>query len=119
MSITGFTVDSSTKVATGTHDGVAFTLPPRIENRQPVAWTEEDADIHLTRKAAKTQTGIDARSLRRVRDKLLAESDWTRMDDNGLSDSVKASWATYRQELRDITDTYSDLDSVVWPTKPE
>ena len=39
---------------------------------------------------------------RTVRNKALVDSDWTRMDDNGLSDSVKASWATYRQELRDF-----------------
>ncbi len=25
----------------------------------------------------------------------------------------------YRQSLRDITTTYTSLDDVVWPTKPE
>jgi hypothetical protein len=25
----------------------------------------------------------------------------------------------YRQALRDITDTYTSLEDVVWPTKPE
>ena len=57
-------------------------------------------------------------SLREERNRKLAETDWTRMDDNGLSDSVKASWATYRQELRDITDNATSLDDVTWPTKP-
>ena len=57
-------------------------------------------------------------ALRNERDQLLAETDWTRMDDNGLSDSAKASWATYRQELRDITDTATSLEDVTWPTKP-
>lgn len=57
-------------------------------------------------------------ALRNERDQLLAETDWTRMDDNGLSDSAKASWATYRQELRDITDNATSLDDVTWPTKP-
>ena len=27
--------------------------------------------------------------------------------------------ADYRQSLRDSTDTYSSLDDVVWPEKPE
>lgn len=57
-------------------------------------------------------------ALRATRDFKLAETDWTRMDDNGLSDSAKASWATYRQELRDITDNATSLDDVTWPTKP-
>ena len=56
--------------------------------------------------------------LREERDHRLSETDWTRMDDNGLSDSAKASWATYRQELRDITDNATSLDDVTWPTKP-
>ena len=58
------------------------------------------------------------KELRQVRDGMLTECDWTRMDDNGLTDEQKAEWATYRQSLRDITDTYSSLDTVVWPTKP-
>jgi len=32
--------------------------------------------------------------------------------------STKAAWATYRQELRDIT-TQSDPFNIIWPSKPE
>tara|TARA_B100000085_G_scaffold283144_1_gene313102 strand:- start:2279 stop:2566 length:288 start_codon:yes stop_codon:yes gene_type:complete len=56
--------------------------------------------------------------LRVERNMKLAETDWTRMDDNGMSDSAKASWATYRQALRDITKDYTSLADVVWPEKP-
>ena len=65
--------------------------------------------------------------LRRQRDILLNESDWTRLDDNGLSSDKKAEWATYRQALRDLPSTADpkldeayDLDqsTVTWPTKP-
>tara|TARA_R100000152_G_C6715355_1_gene142223 strand:- start:79 stop:471 length:393 start_codon:yes stop_codon:yes gene_type:complete len=65
--------------------------------------------------------------LRRKRDRLLTESDWTRLDDNGLSSDKKAEWATYRQALRDLPSTADpkldeayDLDqsTVTWPTKP-
>ena len=55
-------------------------------------------------------------SLRVERNAKLAETDWTQSRDVTLSND--SAWATYRQALRDITDTYSDLDSVVWPTKP-
>lgn len=65
--------------------------------------------------------------LRRKRDRLLTESDWTRLDDNGLSSDKKTEWATYRQALRDLPSTADpkldeayDLDqsTVTWPTKP-
>ena len=65
--------------------------------------------------------------LRRTRDRLLTESDWTRLDDNGLSSDKKTEWATYRQALRDLPftadpklDEAYDLDqsTVTWPTKP-
>tara|TARA_Y100000385_G_scaffold258402_1_gene286386 strand:- start:328 stop:582 length:255 start_codon:yes stop_codon:yes gene_type:complete len=66
--------------------------------------------------------------LRIERDRLLAESDWTQMPDSPLTDSQKTSWATYRQSLRDMTETYStvpltdkgrmDETKITWPTKP-
>ena len=64
---------------------------------------------------------------RQMRNQKLLESDWTRMDDCGISTSKKAEWATYRQELRDITKTVTpvfltrgiiDESKFSWPTKP-
>jgi len=52
--------------------------------------------------------------LRAERNRRLAETDWTANSDVTMTDAM----TTYRQALRDITDTYSDLDTVVWPTKP-
>ena len=59
--------------------------------------------------------------IRNNRNSLLLESDWTQVNDSPLPDSQKAEWATYRQELRDLTTTYSDavaIEEVVFPTKP-
>ena len=59
--------------------------------------------------------------IRNKRNELLKESDWTQVNDSPLPDSKKAEWATYRQELRDLTTTYSnavDIEEVVFPTKP-
>ena len=47
-------------------------------------------------------------TVREVRDKLLQQSDWTQLPDSPLSDAKRAEWATYRQALRDITETYAD-----------
>ena len=61
-------------------------------------------------------------NLRVLRDDLLAQSDWTQMPDNQLSDSKKAEWTTYRQALRDVPANVkadlSTLDGFAWPTKP-
>ncbi len=60
--------------------------------------------------------------LRNIRDNLLKHSDWTQMPDAPLSDAKKAEWATYRQQLRDLPSSYTDdddLNSIVFPTKPD
>ena len=59
--------------------------------------------------------------IRNKRNELLKESDWTQVNDSPLPDSKKTEWATYRQELRDLTTTYLDavdIEEVVFPTKP-
>lgn len=71
-------------------------------------------------KIVKTQQEIDDllyAKLRAKRDKLLLESDWTVLTDNKLSDAKKNEWLTYRQALRDLTDTV-DINNIVYPTKP-
>lgn len=55
--------------------------------------------------------------VREVRDRLLAESDWTQSRDVVLQND--ADWVSYRQALRDVTANCTSLDDVVWPEKPE
>ena len=55
------------------------------------------------------------RQLRVMRNKKLSETDWWASSDLIMS----AEQTAYRQALRDITNTYTSLDDVVWPTKPE
>ena len=57
-------------------------------------------------------------SLRTERNALLVSSDWTQASDSPLTDEVKASWATYRQELRDLPATEDPADPT-WPDAPE
>ena len=53
--------------------------------------------------------------LRNTRNMLLTESDFTQNDDYF---ELKEEWKVYRQQLRDITTTYSDPYIAVIPKKP-
>jgi len=57
--------------------------------------------------------------VRGKRDGLLRDSDWTAVTDTALSEADQTDWEDYRQELRDIPQTYDDAESVVWPNTPE
>jgi hypothetical protein len=60
--------------------------------------------------------------VRRARDVLLKESDWTQVADVSLTAEQKAAWLTYRQALRDLTTTLANIqtqEDVVLPTKPQ
>ena len=50
------------------------------------------------------------------RNRLLTESDWTQNPD--VPETTRNAWQPYRQALRDITNTYSSPNDVVWPTEP-
>jgi len=54
--------------------------------------------------------------LRQARNYRLAETDYLALSDNTLTTEM----ATYRQALRDITNTYQSMydDGFSWPTKP-
>jgi hypothetical protein len=59
--------------------------------------------------------------VRDLRNHLLVDSDWTQSADSPLSADVKAEWAVYRQALRDLPTTSSDLTDArdaVLPTVP-
>lgn len=53
--------------------------------------------------------------VRADRNRMLKESDWTQGTDAPIAS--REAWATYRQELRDITNQPDPLN-IVWPEKP-
>lgn len=57
--------------------------------------------------------------VRKERNRLLSECDWTQLADCQLTDQKKIQWAEYRQALRDITQQPGFPMDVEWPTKPE
>ena len=52
--------------------------------------------------------------LREERDRLIAETDWWASSDLTMT----AEQTVYRQALRDIPETFSSLDTVIWLDKP-
>jgi hypothetical protein len=52
------------------------------------------------------------------RNALLNESDWSQVSDNSLSEIQRESWRQYRQELRNITNTFTNPKDIVFPDLP-
>jgi hypothetical protein len=64
---------------------------------------------------AKLQSAL-ATEARSKRNTLLAASDWTQVADAPVD---QVAWATYRQELRDITAQAGFPADINWPVAPE
>lgn len=54
-------------------------------------------------------------NLRKERNYLLSECDWTQVPDAPVD---SAAWAVYRQQLRDLPANTTDPRNVVWPEPP-
>ena len=99
---------------------VDATLPP---NWTGLAYAYADSDwvvfdqaILDDRAAYKAQRDTEqAASVRASRTEKLKDCDWTQISD---STADKATWATYRQALRDISAQAGFPWTVVWPTQP-
>ena len=57
-------------------------------------------------------------SLRPERNRLLAESDWTQLNDSPVAEDKLAAWAAYRQDLRDLTNDIDENGEVEFPVAP-
>lgn len=82
-----------------------------------VVWRDtrtQPSNADVEAKIAELEAAEPLRLLRVERDRMLAETDWWASSDLTMT----TAQTNYRQALRDITDTYTSLDDVVWPTKP-
>jgi hypothetical protein len=85
--------------------------------------TEDGVTTTKAEHEAAYQATLDAKTAeghRTTRNKLLADSDWTQMNDSPLSNEAKTAWATYRQELRDMSDlaAWPNIADDDWPVAP-
>ena len=77
------------------------------------------ADIEAQLPIVEFEMALD--ELRAKRNKLLADTDYTVLQDSTFTDAQVAEWVVYRQALRDITNgltTKDEVEAVVFPTKP-
>ena len=74
------------------------------------SWTQEEIDAHARGKAAQAPAEV-----RTERDVKLHASDWTQVADAPVD---QASWATYRQALRDVPAQAGFPNTITWPTEP-
>ena len=75
---------------------------------------EEEAELDARAEAA----DLDLNMVRCQRDGQLRGSDWTQLGDAALAGHTAEEWATHRQALRDLPQTYSRVSEVVWPNDP-
>ena len=94
---------------------------PNISFRFPVEQSTLDAlnitDFTIGELIPSDETaGFDlSTEVRLQRNTLLSESDYTQLRDAPVDSST---WATYRQELRDLPNQAGFPDTVIWPVKP-
>ena len=109
--------------------GAEWTI--KGDNYSDIEWLDKTqlmpTEDEINAKITELETAEPARQVRVIRDRLLAESDWTQNRDVILLNDT--TWQQYRQDLRDLPasasftpslDSNGDLDmsSVTWPTKP-
>jgi hypothetical protein len=92
-----------------------------IQNNQPINFPEKPNDsavfdwvTHQWVNNVNAQSSI----VLNTRNKLLYETDWTQIPNNPLTVEQQQAWASYRQELRDITAQPGYPFNVIWPTPP-
>ena len=100
-------------VTNSQNDEVNF-VPNISSNSDFQAIQEWIAEGNTVKDADDTLTWDDIRA---TRDQILSDTDWTMTTGASVD---QAQWAAYRQNIRDIPQTYSGKtpDEVVWPTQP-
>ena len=103
----------------------------RGDNYSDLEWLDKSqtkpTEDEVNAKIAELKAAEPARQVREIRDRLLAESDWTQSRDVVLLNDT--TWKQYRQDLRDLPASASftpkldsngnlDMSSVTWPLKP-
>jgi hypothetical protein len=74
-----------------------------------VTWSD------ISAKTTELRNAQPLKNLREERNKKLEETDYWALSDTA---TMTTEQQNYRQALRDITNTYQSLDTVVWPEKP-
>ena len=113
----GSTYALNSENSNGTYSGIGAVPMWLTTTARPSQYHSWDGSQWIIREEEDMQRLDDlSDSVRQQRDVLIAQSDWTQLDDSPYKGDV--AWLTYRQELRDITLQQGFPESVVWPTSP-
>jgi len=90
-------------------------------NKQIINGVISDLDLDDDEMTDADKRQLFRNELRELRDKYLQESDWTQMPDSPISNELKQRYSEYRQQLRDLPDTYeneTEMMNVNIPDEP-
>ncbi len=90
----------------------------KVESSSKSLFLVEDRVITSKEKAWAENPELIKASLRPLRDRLLADSDWTQLNDSPIYENDRDAWAAYRQDLRDLTDNIDENGEVEFPVAP-
>lgn len=96
----------------------SYVIPSRDPDTGFITFTP-DLDAYNADQAARVSTQWTF--LRRERDDKLKASDWiVAVPDAPFTDEQKTAWRAYRQALRDLPSTVSNIEdsNIAWPTPP-
>ena len=94
------------------HDAISKLHPLVAVIRGDIAYDADGNVVSYDEAAVTTEANMMA--LRAARNQRLANTDWWASSDLTMT----AEQTAYRTALRDITETYTSLDDVVWPEEP-
>lgn len=94
------------------HEAILALNPTVVLIKGEIAYDANGDEVAYDASALAAWDALN--DLRKERNSLLAVTDWWASSDLTMT----AEQTAYRQALRDITNTYTSLDDVVWPEKP-
>jgi len=102
--------------------------PPQFDEETQVMFWKGDEWVVRDKTNEELQTANNAAwaPIREIRDNILLETDWTQIPasnnefgilaaNNIIDFETSYAYENYRQELRDLPQTYSDVRDIVWP----
>lgn len=102
--------------------------PPQFDEETQVMFWKGDEWVVRDKTNEELQTANNTAwaPIREIRDNILLETDWTQIPasnnefgilaaNNIIDFETSYAYENYRQELRDLPQTYSDVRDIVWP----
>lgn len=97
------------------HEVAERSTPVRVSSKLwETGWSVRQMTTEEVAKADADQSAL----VRKEREPLLADSDWTQFNDSPLSDADQQLWAAYRNSLRDVPAQSGFPWDIDWPEFP-